>query len=173
MPSVMIFWLVTLAGFSTTSLSPQDPVMMRQSLRGIGEVSVVIEFQPDTRAKERLRPEDRESLLILPRVERKLRMAGMAANPNIFQEGRLTSGLAVKLAVQCSEVVPVCAVGISVRLSRRAKLLATEADVIGVTWYADHTSIVAFDKMAGAFAGLDPILDRLVADYQAVNPKVR
>jgi hypothetical protein len=171
--SGVITRLAMFVTFSTAALSAQHPTMMRQSLRDIGEISVVIEFQPDARAKERLRPDDRESLQILPRVERKLRMAGMQANPHIFQQGRLTSGLAVKLDVQCSELAPVCAVGVNVRLTRRAKLVATEAEVIGVTWHADHTAILAFDKMADAFAGLDPILDRLIVDYQAVNPKVR
>lgn len=172
-PGMKTIWFVALAGFATASASAQHPTMMRDSLRGVGEVSVVVELKADARAKERLRPDDRESLQILPRVERKLRMAGIAANPHIFQQGKLTSGLAVKLEVQCAELVPVCAVGINLRFSRRAKLVANEAEVIGVTWHADHTAIVAFDKMANALDGLDFLLERLAADYQAVNPRSR
>jgi hypothetical protein len=153
-----------------SSIAAQHPDSMRYSLRGVGEISVVVEFEPDGLARQRLRDDDRNPLLIMGRVERKLRRGGLAANPTVFDDKHV-SGLIVQLDVRCSELVPVCAVGISARLSQYVRLLLSGSETVGVTWHAEQTSILPFDKMSEAFSGLDGILDRLVNDWQVANNK--
>jgi hypothetical protein len=153
-----------------SAVAAQPPDSMRSSLKGVGEISVVVEFEPDALATQRLRDDDRNPLLILGRVERKLRRGGLAANPTVIDDKHV-SGLFVQLDVRCSELVPVCAVGINVRLSQYVRLLLSGSETVGVTWHAERTSILPFEKMSEAFSGLDGILDRLVTDWQIANNK--
>lgn len=122
-------------------VTAQHPDSMRSSLRGVGE------------------------------IERKLRRVGMAANPTVFDTDKRVSGLVVQLDVRCSELVPVCAVGTGVRFNQDARLMLSGYEMVAVTWHAEETSILPFEKMSEAFSGLDRILDRLVADWQTANNK--
>jgi hypothetical protein len=78
---------LVLAGVALTlGTSGQHPDSMRSSLKGVGEISVVVLFEPDALAKERLREDDRNRMVLLGRVERKLRRGGLAANPTVFED---------------------------------------------------------------------------------------
>ena len=163
-PAITLLLSLPAAGFA------QLPDSMRNSLRGVGEISVVVMFEPDALAKQRLRDDDRNPLLIMGTVERKLRRGGLAANPAVFQDKR-PSGLAVQLEVRCSELVPVCAVGVNVSLNQPVRLLLSTGEMFAITWHAEQTSILPFERMSEAFSGLDGILDRLVTDWQIANNK--
>jgi hypothetical protein len=164
---------LVLAGVALTlGPSAQHADSMRSSLKGVGEISVVVMFAPDALAKERLREDDRNPMVILGRVERKLRRGGLAANPTIFED-KSPSGLVVTLDVQCSSIATGCAVGINVNLNQRARLATSGSEMFAVTWHSEQTAILPFNRMGDAFSGLDGILDRLVSDWQAANKKDR
>jgi hypothetical protein len=165
----MLAALAVVFGLAPSSpLQVPDPIrqQMQNSLKGVGEISIVAHFAPDATTKERLKGLDTDPMLIVQRAERTLRKGHLAADP-IFTEQH-PANLIVQLHIECSSVTPSCAVGTRVILNQWAIVRGREMPA--ATWHAEHTTIMEFEQIRNMFfQGLDEILDQFVSDYQAVN----